>query len=156
MPRKRLLIKGLLAAVGIAQGTPPIFSGRQRTLKQRLEHKTNIYGMLVTDRLDVKTLEEVRHALEALPTDLVTPGEVKNIIIDSGCSKTVTGFEDDFMDLQPLEHHLIMEGIEGQLHDTHKGTVRNEVIDSREEVAELKTSALYIPGLKCRLLSPQF
>ena len=96
------------------------------------------------------------HALEALPTNLLTPGEVKNIIIYSGCSKTVTGFKDDFMDLQPLDQHLIMEGIAGQLHATHKGTVRYEVIDSRGEVAELKTSALYMPGLKCRLLSPQY
>ena len=57
IPRKKLLVNGLLAAVGIAQGTPPIFSGRQCTLKQRLEHKTNIYGMLATERLNAKTLE---------------------------------------------------------------------------------------------------
>ena len=77
MPKKKFLLKGLLAAVGIAQGTPPISFGRQRTLQQRLKHKTNGYGMLATERLSAKTLEDVRQALEALPTDLVTPGEVK-------------------------------------------------------------------------------
>ena len=33
IPRKKLLIKALMAAVGIAQCTPPIFSGNQHTLK---------------------------------------------------------------------------------------------------------------------------
>ena len=74
MTKKKLLLKSLLVAVVIAPETPPISFGRQHTLKQRLKHKTNGYGMIETERINAKTLEEVQQATNALLTDQVTQG----------------------------------------------------------------------------------
>jgi hypothetical protein len=48
-----------------------------------------------------------------------------------------------------------MEGIAGGLQIRRQGIVRYEVLDDKGELQVLETSAYLIPGLQCRLFSPQ-
>jgi hypothetical protein len=111
--------------------------------------------MLATEKLDANPLKDFRQAIEAIPSHLMHQGEVKNLVVDTGCSVTVSGFREDFTKLEPLSNKVTLQFIVGSSTGTHSGSVRYEVIDTQGNVQELKTNALYIPDLKCRLFSPQ-
>ena len=111
--------------------------------------------MLATEKLDANTLKDVRQAIEAIPSHLMHQGEVKNLVVDTGCSVTVSGFREDFISLEPLSNKVTLQGIAVASTWTHSGPVIYEVIDTQGKVKELNTNALYIPDLKCRLFSPQ-
>ena len=76
-------------------------------------------------------------------------GEVKNLVVDTGYSVTVSGFRKDFIRLEPLSNKVTLQGIAGESTGTHSGPDRYEVIDTQGNVQELNTNALYIPDLKC-------
>jgi hypothetical protein len=79
------------------------------------------------------------------------------VIIDTGCSRTVTGFADDFVSgtLKKLSKPSRMDGIGGSLSATHEGQVHYEVINDSGEVSMIECTSLYMPKLQCRLYSPQ-
>ena len=149
IPRKKFLIAGLLAAVGIAQGTAPILFGNKRHPRRRLTQNVDKFGMLATEKLDANTLKDDRQAIEAIPSHLMHQGEVKSLVVNTGDSVTVSGFRKDFIRIEPLSNKVTLQGIAGASTGTHSGPDRYEVIDTQGNVQELNTNALYIPDLKC-------
>ena len=66
--------------------------------------------MLNTSIINEKPKSDLRKALHSISSGLVRPDEVKNIVLDSGCSHTVKGFEGYFEEksLEPLQCPVIM------------------------------------------------
>jgi hypothetical protein len=62
-------------------------------------------------------LQQVHNVLEALPYDLLHQGDIKPLIVDTGCSRSVTGIADDFFPstLKSLCHPNWMDGIDAIL-----------------------------------------
>jgi hypothetical protein len=52
-----------------------------------------------------------------MPQDLLTAGDSFELIVDTGCTKTATGYEEDFVDgsVVNLDRALNMAGIAGGL-----------------------------------------
>ena len=106
--------------------------------------------MLNTSFLNEKTKSNVRKALQSIPSGLVRPDEVKNIVLDSGYSHKVTGFEDYFEEnsLEPLQCPVTMTGIYEVLIETHQSIAKYELINRKGELSVLLYKSLYIPKLK--------
>ena len=77
------------------------------------------------------------------------------IIIDSGCSISLTPFMEDFV--TPLEPASVeeMEGIGNKVKVHGKGWVEWRIRDVYGRIIVIKTQAYYVPCAKIRLFSPQ-
>jgi hypothetical protein len=53
--------------------------------------------MLKAHKLSAMDLQPIQNVLEALPSSLLQKGDVKPLIVDTGCSQTVTGFANYFV-----------------------------------------------------------
>ena len=71
-----------------------IQTGKESSLQTRISIKSNEYGMLNSNSLNDKTRGEVRYALEPLPSGLIRSYEIKNLVVDTSYSPTVSGFRD--------------------------------------------------------------
>jgi hypothetical protein len=73
--------------------------------------------MLRACKLSDMDLQQVHNVLEALPFVLLHQGDIKPLIVDTGCSRSVTGFADDFFPgtLKILCHPNWMDGIDAIL-----------------------------------------
>jgi hypothetical protein len=78
-------------------------------------------------------------------------------IIDTGCSNGATGSEDDFVpeSLKKLSEPVLMDGIAGGLVISQKGIIQCQIITATGKIRTLEYEAYLVPGLKCRLFSPQ-
>ena len=114
-------------------------------------------GTLLTGRLSTEGVNQVCNALKALPAELFNPGDSKFLIIDSGCSDTATGDQADLLSgtVRALERPKPMDGVGGTLLATHTGKFRYEVLADDGSVQVLEGKGYYVPGLPCRLFSPQ-
>ena len=155
--KRKLLISGLLAATAIAGSLVDINLSSCSLDLKKLKKKLDRTGMLMTAKLTHTEIDDVRKTLESLPKGLLQSDDMKPLIIDTGCSKTVSGFIDDFVpeSLKDLDSPNQMEGIGGSLTATKEGKVRYEVINDSGEISVIETNAFYMPKLKCRLFSPQ-
>ena len=76
-------------------------------------------------------MEDLRALLSKLPSELLHEGQVIPIICNTGCSRTSSGFVDDFQpgSLVPLETLIQMDGVAGTLHVTHIGRMQFECLN---------------------------
>ena len=154
--RHRIMRLGLLAAMTKMANVPNIHLGSSRKFRSKLRKSRGRDGMLMTAKLSEQDLSEIRKVLEALPVGTVNAHDTIPIILDTGCSRVVTGIEDDFISPPAkLDVPIALDGIAGSLFGTHVGRVRYEVISDTGEVCAIETEALFMPQLKCRLFSPQ-
>jgi hypothetical protein len=154
--KRRLLLLGLMAALTKIDGLPQVHLQSEKQLKRRLRHAKGKNGRLLMAKLTPEDAAAVRSIVTKLPGGLVQAEDAVYVIIDTGCSRTMTGFKDDFVGpLVPLEKPIKMDGIGGALEAMHEGPVVYEAISDDGELVQLKTTALYIPHFQCRLLSPQ-
>jgi hypothetical protein len=78
-----------------------------------------------------------------------------HIIVDTGCSTTSTGYQEDFVPntLKPLRS--VISGISGNMKISHEGIARYEVLDDNNNIQVLQLHAFLVPNMRTRLLSPQ-
>ena len=155
--KKRLLLLALQVALNISSQIPVVTLNEDRKLRSDL-HRYAPGGLLCTARLTDLQKERVLNALQALPSQLVTKGDVCPLIADTGCSRSVTGFKQDFVPgtLKSLNKPVMLDGISGSLSANQHGLARFEVFDDDGKICVLEQTMLYMPELKCRLWSPQF
>jgi hypothetical protein len=79
------------------------------------------------------------------------------LVIDTGCSQSLTGNINDFIPdtLTTLTTPVEMEGTAGGIKIQQKGRVGYELLTDEGDVHVLETTAYYMPELPCRLFSPQ-
>ena len=128
-----------------------------RDLKEIVCKYTGSNGMLMTAKLSAEGAAQILNALKELPAQLFTPEDSKYIIIDSGCSCTATGDMTDLIPstVQVLQQPKPMDGIGGTLNATHKGQFLYEFLADDGTIQKLQGECVYVPGLPCRLFSPQ-
>jgi hypothetical protein len=90
------------------------------------------------------------------PVGLLSSSNNFNLIIDTGCAKTATGFVEDFLPntLTNLVCPIQMDGIAGGLDIKQEGKVRYKIVNDKGKVQEIQVDAFYIPSLGCHLFSP--
>jgi len=152
----------LLTALAIAimkadAAAPRILLSSDRTLIQTVRKCTGSNRVLLTAKLSTDGTKRVRQALNAIPAQLYTPDDSKNLILDTGCSSTATGFKDDFIPgtLVKLDEPKPMDGVGGTMFATHVGQVRYEALDDSGQIQGLEGFAFYVPGMDCRLFGVQ-
>ena len=79
------------------------------------------------------------------------------MITDTGCSQTCWGYEKDFIpgSLTKLDQLILMDGVAGSLFATHTGMLEIKLLNDAGEITRVTTPTLLVPGMQCRLLSPQ-
>ena len=94
--KQKLPLLGLGAALAIANSIPRVETGKTRALQLKLcQFKTK--GILRTEKNKGQLLEDLRALLSKLPSELLHEGQVIPVIYDTGCSRTSSGFVDDFI-----------------------------------------------------------
>ena len=80
-----------------------------------------------------------------------------DVIIDSGCSVSVSSFESDFESgsLKALPRPIMMNGIAGCPQAVGEGTLRYEIISDSNEVSVIRCPGFLMKELPVRLLSSQ-
>ena len=71
---------------------------RERILGKKLSKSRCKDGKLKIYKLSDIELQQVRSVLGSLPSALLNKGDIKPIIVYTGCSRSVTGFIDDFLE----------------------------------------------------------
>jgi hypothetical protein len=114
-------------------------------------------GLLSTTRLcdDIHLCLHWKIADE--PIGFLSQGEDFDLIIDTGCIKTGTGYIDDIIpgSLHYLPIPIQMDEIAGGLKNQQEGKVKYEFVDDKGNIQSIETDAYHIPKLKCHLFSPQ-
>ena len=148
---------GLLVASNLADSMPHLELKTASDLSKKVRRKRGKNGMLMTGKLSEPERIAIRKAVASLPDDLLEKGDAKLVIVDTGCTESASGDENDFVPgtLQPMKHGVALEGIGGSLEATHRGMIRYEVVMDSGEVQVLEAPGLFMPKLKCRLFSPQ-
>ena len=155
--KNTLKLLALVTAYNIVRDVPNITLSCEAGLHSRFRHKRHKKGYLLTGKVDHQDIERLRNILGDLPQGVVTgSGDFVNII-DTGCSNGATGDEQDFVpgSLRPLSEPVMMDGIAGGLVISQKGNIRCQVITTKGTIRSMEYDAYLVPGLKCRLLSPQ-
>ena len=88
--------------------------------------------------------------MESLTSALLDKGDTKPIILDTGCSRSATGFRYDFVEgsLVRLRHTHLMDGIGASLESTHEGNLHYEVINDKGKVSVMEGTGIFMPELK--------
>ena len=94
----RLLLLDLMSASNKDDGISNIYLSRERILKTKLSKSRGKDGKLKIYKLSDFELQQVRSVLDSLPSSLLNKGDIKPIIVYTGCSRSVTGFIDDFLE----------------------------------------------------------
>ena len=155
--RKRLLILGMMAASSKAASVPNIDLRGERMLKTKLRKAIRKYGKLKICKLSDFKLHQLRYVLKSLTSEIINKDDTNPIILDNGCSRSATGFRDDFVDgnIVWLCHTHLMKGIGASLEATHEVTLHYEVINYKGKVSVLEGAGLFMPDLKYRHLIPK-
>ena len=77
------------------------------------------------------------------------------IVIDTGCSFSLTPFKDDFVGMLETADHCHVTGLADSLAIEGQGTVEWKIRDVFGNVAIVRTRAYHVPGARIRLLSTQ-
>jgi hypothetical protein len=116
-----------------ANVVPNIDLSQDKRLRGRLRKARGEDGMLRACKLIAiaMDLQQVHNVLEALPLSLLHQGDIKPLIVDTGCSHTFTQFGDDFIPgtFKTLCHPNWMDGIGWSREATFEGHVRYDVIN---------------------------
>lgn len=154
--RRRFMLLALQAAATIAAAQPDITLSENKALRNCLRaYKRD--GVMLTGKIKEQDRLRLIQVLEDLPQGLLAAGDSLELIVDTGCTKTGTGYVEDFVPgtLKALDQPILMDGIAGGLEITKAGVVRYEVLDDTGELQVIEADAYYIPSLNCRLFSPQ-
>ena len=156
-PKHRLLLLGLFVALRLSESMPVLTLAQDRALHACIRRHTR-KGRLRLHRLSPAEREQVYQAVEVFASQLLSPETVKSLIVDTGASVSASGYEDDFVPgtLRELDKPAPFDGIGGTTHATHIGLARYETFDDLGNIAVLEHEMFYLPGLRCRLFSPQF
>ena len=157
-PSLRLLHLGLLAAIAASDAVPTLSLASDKALKRDLRKYRGASGFVTkTSNIQPKTMSRLRKALEASPCHLLSEDDTFELIMDSGCSKSVSPHLSDFVpgSLVDLAIPLTMDGIAGQIVAHQKGRLRYEILNDAGEMTVLTCDGYHIPELKIRLFSPQ-
>jgi hypothetical protein len=154
--RQKLLLTALAIAAMKCDSLPHITLSPDRALRQRIRSASR-RGLLNTARLRPEDQSLLRAAIQAMPAHLYAENDSVLWVIDTGCTDTSTGFRDDFKagTLKEMKVPRPMAGAGGMTFATHEGTVAFEVLADNGTVHPLETTSYFVPGLDCRLLSPQ-
>ena len=75
-------------------------------------------------------MHQVRFVLESIPSSLINKCDNKPIILYIGCSRSTTGFKDDFVEsLVQICHPHLMDSIGASLEATYEVNLHYEVIN---------------------------
>ena len=150
-------IAALMVALSMAQAQPRLMCGVDRDLRQHLRRYRSKGGMLMTGKLSPLQLNQVQSLMQDLSYNQIEGINNKSLVIDTGCSRSASAFEDDFIEgtLLPLREPFTLSGIAGSCVATHQGKLCYEVIDDDGKVATLQMDGLLMKDLGCRLYSPQ-
>ena len=154
--KTRMMLVGLQVALRIAVDIPDITLQHDKALRTIIRRNTK-GGRLNTLKLSSAQRERIFEAVNQMPQKLMTTGDVRTLIIDTGASGSVTGDKSDFIPgtLKLLKHPIHHDGIGGCQHATHTGITRYETFDDKGDLVELKHQTHFVPGINCRLFSPQ-
>ena len=155
--KKRLLMMALLIAIKKAGSIPHIDIVGNKSVFKALQKRRGKNGLLMTGKLKESELAIVREAILALPGTLINEGDVKPVIVDTGCTVSASGDLTDFIpdSMSEIKEAIALEGIGGSLQVTQKGTLRYEVVLDNGDIQVITTPGMYMPDLKIRLFSPQ-
>jgi hypothetical protein len=157
-PAKRLLHLGLMAAIAASDAIPVLGLKSDKTLKRDLQKHRSASGFVTkTSTIQPPALSRLRTVLEASQCHLLSKDDHFELIVDSGCSKSVSPCLSDFVpgSLVDLPSPLSLDGIAGQLIAHQRGRLRYEILNDAGGVTTLECEGYYLPGLKIRLFSPQ-
>ena len=154
--RKRCMLLALNAASILARQQPQIILSENRILCNTLRSYKK-RGVLMTGKIRDDVRLRLRKVIADEPIGLLSRSSEFELIVDTGCTKTGTGFASDFIHgtLQDLPHPIRIDGIAGGLPIHQHGQVRYELVDDKGIIQEIIADAYLIPGLGCRLFSPQ-
>lgn len=154
--RRRLMLLALQAATLVATDIPNIDLLETKRFRNHLRRYKK-EGVMMTATVKDEDRVRLRKVLEDLPQGLLAVGDSFSLIFDTGCTKTGTGYIEDFIPdtLKDFKEPIRMDGIAGGLMIKQEGRVRYEVVDDSGGVQVIETTAYYIPELRCRLFSPQ-
>jgi hypothetical protein len=150
------MMLALNAGIALARSHPQIMLPQNRELRNRLRpFRKN--GFLLTATIKDEVCLKLRKHLADEPIGLISTTGDFDLVVDTGCTKTATGFASDFIPntLHNLPKPIQMDGIAGGLMISQEGQVKYEIVDDRGSVQELIVDAYLIPSLPCRLFSPQ-
>jgi hypothetical protein len=157
-PAKRLLQLGLLAAIAASDAIPTLHLQSGKGLKRDLRRYRCASGFMTkTSDIQPASLSRLRTVLEASQCHLLSKDDHFELIMDSGCSKSFSPCESDFLpgSLVDLPTPLSMDGIAGKLVAYQQGRLRFEVLNDAGGVTTLECDGFYLPELQIRLFSPQ-
>jgi hypothetical protein len=157
-PAKRLLHLGILAAIAVSDAVPSLGLASDKTLKRDLRRHRCASGFVTkTATIQPPALSRLRTVLEASKCHLLSNDDHFELIMDSGCSKSVSPCLSDFVpgSLVDLSVPLTMDGIAGQLVSHQKGRLHYEVLNDKGAITALECEGYYLPDLQIRLFSPQ-
>ena len=142
---RRLMLLALQAAATIAAAQPDITLSENKALRNSLR-KYKRDGLMLTGKIKEQDQMRLIQVLEDLPQGLLAAGDSLELIVDTGCTKTGTGYMEDFLPgtLKDLEQPILMDGIAGGLEITKAGVVRYEVLDDKGELQVIEADAYYI------------
>ncbi len=106
---------------------------------------------------DKNTLHKLRAYLEHMTriNNVFEDNDLFYLIVDTGCSITVTPYKDDFIEYIKYKEPITLKRIRGNLKVTHRGIAKYQVINTKGQVTEMYTLAHHNPNLDIRLFSPQ-
>ena len=95
---KRLLILGLMDISSKASSVLNIYLIGERILNMKLRKDRYKDYILRISKLSDSGLHQVRYVLEIIPLTLINKGDTNPIILDTGFSKSATGFRYDLVE----------------------------------------------------------
>lgn len=153
--KMRISLRALQAAQNIANVQPNLTTSTAKVFRDSLRrYKRN--GMMNMAKVSWKDIAML-NLLDDTPKGLLSSTDSFEIIFDTGCSRTGTGYIEDFVkgSLKPTPHPFKIDGIVGAIEVTQEGLVHYEVLDDNAKVKTIEVPAYYMPGMNVRLLSPQ-
>jgi hypothetical protein len=129
-----------------------------KALKSDLHKYRGASGFVTrTSAIQPPALSRLWTVLESSLCHLLTNDDNFELIMDSGCSKSVSPCATDFVpgSLNDLETPLSMDGITGQLVAHQKGRLQYEVLNDAGGITVLECDGYHLPELKIWLFSSQ-
>ena len=76
------------------------------------------------------------------------------VIVDTGCTNSVTPFQEDFEKYVKLDKPICLDGIGGNTFVTHGGILKYECISSTGNIVTIRIFGFHNPAQKVRLFGP--
>ena len=112
--KRHFVLLALQVASAIAMTQPDITITETKNLRNRLRRYKR-GGQMMTGAISKEDRVRLRKVLDDVPQGLLAVGDSFELIFDTGCTKTGTGFTEDFIPgtLQDLDEPIRMDGIAG-------------------------------------------